>query len=237
VDYSVIIPAYNEEEFLPDTLSSVKLAMEVQRAVGEIVVVDNNSSDRTAEIARTSGARVVCEPFNQISKARNTGAFHATGRYLIFLDADTLISEQLLKITLENLGSGRCAGGGSTVLPDIAMETGPRKCLDFWNALSIRFHIAAGSYIYCIKEGFQAVGGFSERVYASEEIWFSIAYGRWARKRGMHFTIITEAPVITSIRKLDWFSPFQIIVIAIGIGLFPFGLFSRRFCRLWYWRP
>jgi glycosyltransferase involved in cell wall biosynthesis len=83
VDYSIIIPAYNEESYLADTLTVLQKAMMDIPLNGEIIVTDNNSTDRTAEIAKTAGAKVVFEPVNQISRARNTGARHAEGRYLV----------------------------------------------------------------------------------------------------------------------------------------------------------
>ena len=85
--FSIIIPAYNEEKLLSDSLSKIKRSLNVFLERGhsvELIVCDNNSSDRTAEIAREAGAKVVFEPVNQISRARNTGAAAATGDYLIF---------------------------------------------------------------------------------------------------------------------------------------------------------
>ena len=63
---------------------------------GEVLVVDNNSSDQTASVAKSQKVKVVFEPINQISRARNTGARSARGRFLVFLDADTQISFELL---------------------------------------------------------------------------------------------------------------------------------------------
>jgi len=65
-DYSIVLPAYNEEALLPATLGRLREAMAEVPLRGEIVVCDNNSSDRTAEAAAAAGARVVLEPKNQI---------------------------------------------------------------------------------------------------------------------------------------------------------------------------
>lgn len=70
VSYSVIIPAFNEETYLPKTLSILKEAMSCIKENGEIIVVDNNSTDSTYEIAKEHGVNVVREPINQISRAR-----------------------------------------------------------------------------------------------------------------------------------------------------------------------
>ncbi|MHC4458782.1 MAG: glycosyltransferase family 2 protein, partial [Planctomycetota bacterium] len=188
--YSVIIPAYNEEELLADTLKALKAAMMTVTMHGEIIVVDNNSTDKTAEIARKFEARVIFEKINQISRARNAGAKHARGIYLLFLDADTLISPDLLQTALQNLKNKQCSGGGSTFAPDKKIKTFYQRGMDIWNWFSVRSEIAAGSFIYCLRDGFEAVGGFSEKVYASEEFWFSINYKRWGKKRGLGFKII-----------------------------------------------
>lgn len=103
IDYSIIIPAYNEEEYLPYTLKSIIKSMKaISRLTGEIIVTDNNSTDSTAAIAKEYGARVVFEEHQQISRARNTGAKAALGKYLIFVDSDTLISPLLLEKTLNS---------------------------------------------------------------------------------------------------------------------------------------
>ncbi len=115
-DYSIIIPAYNEEQLLPDTLSSVRRAMAaLPERSGEIVVTDNDSTDDTPEIARAAGAEVVFEEHRQIARARNTGGQFSRGRYLIFVDADTGITPELLAKTLTALDSGKICGGGTVV--------------------------------------------------------------------------------------------------------------------------
>lgn len=82
VKISVVVPAFNEEKLLAGSLQSIKAAAISFQKAGidhELIVCDNNSSDRTAEIARKEGAAVIFEPHNQIAKARNTGASIATG--------------------------------------------------------------------------------------------------------------------------------------------------------------
>ena len=68
---------------------------------GQLIVVDNNSSDATAQIARDHGATVVYEPVNQIARARNRGAEAAEGEALIFLDADSQCTSCLLGHVLD----------------------------------------------------------------------------------------------------------------------------------------
>ncbi len=236
-DYSIIIPAYNEEAYLARTLASVYAATVGIPGTGEVVVVDNNSNDRTARIARSMNANVVHEPINQIARARNTGARAAKGRFFVFLDADTTLTSALLGEALKNLASGHIAGGGSTMAPDRPLDYPAQRALNFWNGFSRRVNIAAGSFVYCEREAFEAIGGFSERVYASEEIWFSMRMHRWAHRHGKRFRVIPGWPVVTSVRKLDWFSPARLLISGIILTLFPLALFSRRLCHVWYDRP
>jgi glycosyltransferase involved in cell wall biosynthesis len=235
--YSVVIPAFNEESFLPRTLEILLEAMAAIEATGEVVVVDNNSTDRTAQLAESFGAKVVFEKINQISRARNTGARHAAAQQLIFLDADTLISEKLLRTALGNLQRSDCSGGGATVAADRPLKPLHRNALKFWNRLSVRWHMAAGSFIYCRRDGFEAVGGFSEKVYVGEEIWFSIHYRRWGKLQGQEFVIIDDAPVVTSTRKLDWFSHSRTASMLLPMLLFPIICRHRSLCGYWYRRP
>src|SRR5512139_1410452 len=148
VDYSIIVPAYNEEVLLAETLGQLKAAMAGQPFTGELIVVDNNSTDRTGEIARGFGANVVYESINQISRARNAGARHAQGRYLVFVDADTKVVPELLRRALDNLESGDCSGGGAVVTLDSGMHRGAHWVLRIWNWLSVWLGLAAGCFFY-----------------------------------------------------------------------------------------
>ena len=234
LDYSVIIPAYNEQDWLAQSLPVVHQAMEAVAEPGEVIVVDNNSSDRTAEVAREHGARVVFEPINQISRARNVGARAAHGRYLIFLDADTLLPPELLRTALDHLQSNSCCGGGALVVADQELNLIPRTGLGFWNWFSTMRGSAAGCFIYCRRDAFDQVSGFSEKVYASEELWLSRALRGWGRKHGMDFRIIDDPPVVTSSRKID--SSWRVVMLVSMLLLCPFMIFSRRLCGYWYRR-
>jgi glycosyltransferase involved in cell wall biosynthesis len=237
ISYSVIIPAYDEQAWLPATLDALQKAMKAVDMAGEVIVADNNSHDRTAAIAREQGAIVVFEPMNQISRARNAGAKAAKGRYLIFLDADTILSAALLQKALANLSSGACCGGGGKVVYEGELPGIVRGVTELWNRSSVKFGMAAGCFIYCLKEAFDVVGGFSQNVYASEEIWFSWKLRTWGKQRHMDFRIIGSPPLTTSSRKLKWFSLLQMFGMFMVFCFFPFALRFRSLCRLWYERP
>jgi len=233
---SIIIPAYNEAGWLPETLNCLDKAIEGLGQSVEVIVVDNNSTDETAEIARSHGAQVVFEPVNQISRARNAGARMASGSYLVFLDADTLLTENLLRTAVNRLNGGGCCGGGAKVILYEAVPSFIRKGLRIWNYWSATAGIAAGCFLFCLKKGFESVGGFSEQVYAGEEYWLSRRLKFWGNRNGLTFEIIDEPPIITSSRKLRWFSPLQMVAILL-ISAFPLSTRSRALCAFWYRRP
>jgi glycosyltransferase involved in cell wall biosynthesis len=93
---SVVIPAYNEEKYIPATLDSVK---KLARQPDEIIVIDGKSADRTKEIAQQHGARVITVAHRGIGFARQKGLEAATGDIIAFTDADTIVpTDWLTKI-------------------------------------------------------------------------------------------------------------------------------------------
>jgi len=237
MDYSIIIPAYNEEQFLPKTLKSLQESMLSLPGKGEVIVVDNNSSDRTADMARRNGARVVFEPVNQISRARNAGARAAVGKFLIFIDADTIAPRALIETAIRTLRTGKVCGGGSTVTMDKNLGGIGRAILGTWNWVSTTFRLGAVSFLFCLREAFDEVRGFSEKVYAGEEIFFSRNVKRWGARRGLKFRILELDPVVTSARKIDWFGEVKLLGTAFTMLLFPFAIYRRASCDVWYKRP
>lgn len=239
-DYSVIIPAYNEEDYLAKTLESLKNSLNsLNQFCGEIILVDNQCTDQTVQIAKKFGCTVVRESVRQIAKVRNTGARNARGRYLIFLDADTLVLPDTLSQAVNALASGLVGCGGA--------------CLDFdqdhsrlfagkflpgaWNWISQKFKLFAGSFIFCRAEFFFNCGGFPESHFAGEEIVLSRKLKRESRKNGKDVMIITDPPVISSARKLDWYSDLAILRMVLPLLGMPLFLRSQRACRFWYDRP
>ena len=235
--YSIIIPAYNEEALLPSTLSSLHLAMESIPHKGEIIVVDNNSTDNTKQIARKYGARVVFEPFRQIATARNRGARAAASDFFIFLDADTLLPSRLLQSAISLLEKGECCGGGTLITFASQLPLLADRLVKLWNWLSQTGKLAAGSFIFCLSRGFYDIGGFDEHVFAGEEIFFSRKIRSWGKKKNLPFTIIADQHVITSGRKFHWYSSIQIALLLMLFTVFPFALRNRALCNFWYRRP
>ena len=209
MNVSVVVPAYNEESGLGASLGSIRRAMAVVEDAGwssELIVCDNNSTDRTAAIAREAGAEVVFEPINQISRARNAGAARASGAWLVFVDADSHPSRALFGDMVRVIGDGRCLAGGSTVRVDVP-DVLPRLFVGGWNAISRWTGWAAGSFIFCEAAAFRAIGGFSLDLYAAEEIDLFRRLKRLARRRGRTIVILHRHPLQTSARKVRLYTP------------------------------
>ncbi len=200
---SVVVPAFNEEIGLAESLRAIRRAMASfdRRGWGsELIVCDNNSTDQTAAIARDAGARVVFEPVNQISRARNTGASSATGAWLIFVDADSHPTDALFADVADAIERGTLLAGGSTIRMDSA-GFGVRIGVGVWNLISRLTHWAAGSFIVCDRAVFAEAGGFSLDLYAAEELDLFRRLKRIARRTGRRIVIFNGHPLATSDRK------------------------------------
>ena len=232
--YSVIIPAFNEQRWLSKSIPAAIAAMDGLDMPGELIVVDNNSTDSTPAVAKDLGAQVVFEPVNQISRARNAGARAATGDYLIFVDADTLLTPPLLQRAIELLSTNTCCGGGTRVLMDGGPEPGIAQRL-FMGIVRLAQlqNIAPGCFMFCRADAFDDIGGFSERVYATEEFWWSLQLKMWGRKKRMPFRLLTDVTVVTSARKFDDPSSFLRMLLVVIV---PFSIFFRTTCGFWYKR-
>jgi len=238
-DLSFIIPAYNEEQLLPKTLNALSGILNdiKDKWSGEIIVVDNNSDDNTANIAEKHNVHLVFEADNCIAKARNAGAKFANGRFFIFVDADTIPSSKIILKSLDLLSSGKVCGGGAKVKFDIEkMPFFANLVLIWWETVTFFIPLAAGSYLFCLAEAWREVGGFYEKLYASEEVNFSYKLKKWGRKNKMKFVLLQDH-IITSARKLNWYAPAHMFFFVMINCIFPFLVRSRKLCYMWYKRP
>jgi glycosyltransferase involved in cell wall biosynthesis len=208
---SIVIPAFNEENLLGGSLAKIKVAANAFTKIGwqtELIVCDNNSTDRTAEIARAAGATVVFEPINQIARARNSGAAAAAGDWLVFVDADSHPSAELFADVAEQIKSGRCLAGGATIrLDEKHFVAG--FVTRAWNVSSRTFKLLAGSFIFCETAAFRQVGGFSHELFAAEELELSKRLKQLARETGKKIVVLHRHPLVTSARKMRLYSPWD----------------------------
>ncbi len=236
---SIAIPAFNEEKLLPSTLAAVTKAGEAFAQRGwemEVVVCDNNSTDSTAKIAEAAGARVVFEAHNQISRARNAAGNAAGGEWIIFIDGDSAPSRALFEATAVAMDKKEIVGGGATV--KFAGDQAPFPFAiaeKIWNAVSRVMRLPAGSYIFCRAEDFRQLNGFSEKLYASEELDFGRRLKKLGRKRHQHLKILTETPILTSDRKAYCTSMSEMLKL-LFLWVFTGGRSVRKIenCGLWY---
>lgn len=204
--FSVVIPAYNEERYLPRLLDSIEVARSNYSGGPnevEVIVADNDSSDRTAEIAAGSGARVVTVKKRRIGAARNGGAHAAGGEIVCFIDADSAVHPQTFDAIEKAIGSGRYVAGTTSVVLE-------RKSLGLMVTyllimpLAILTKIDTG-VVFCRRQDFEAVGGYDDdRLYA-EDVIFLLALRRLGRGRGQTLTRLKNVRALGATRKFDQF--------------------------------
>ena len=233
---SIVVPAFNEEALLGDSLKSIREASAAFTARGweaELIVCDNNSTDRTAEIARAAGASVVLEPVNQIGRARNSGARAASGEWLVFVDADSWPTLELFADVRREIEAGCLAGGATLAYLDAPLPV--RFAIGVWNRLSRINRWAAGSFIFCETAAFRETGGFNEALYAGEEIDLFGRLKRLARAKRRPIRILHRHPLRTSDRKVrlyGWRPLLAFTTKTIVSG--GRTLRSRKDCHPWY---
>ena len=241
---TIAIPAFNEEKLLATTLAAVTEAGDAfseRNWEMEVVVCDNNSTDRTAEIAEAGGARVVFEKHNQISRARNAAGKAARGEWIIFIDADSTPGKALFEATAVAMGKQEIIGGGTTIKYDVQNWVVTIITVA-WNAISRVMHWPAGSYIFLRTEDFNELNGFSDKLYASEELEFGGRLKKLAQQRDQHLQILTQTPLATSPRRFRLMRSYPLLenlkfILKHSFSMVFTGgrsLQKAENCRFWY---
>jgi glycosyltransferase involved in cell wall biosynthesis len=225
---SFIVPAHNEQACVGRTVSAIRAAA---RAVGgeyEIIVVDDASTDATADIARKHDATVVSVNHRQIAATRNAGGRAARGERLIFVDADTIISPAVVAAAMRQMDRG-AVGGGATARfePPVPLYA---SLLVWWLGLLMRFAgLCGGAFMFCTRDAFHTVGGFDERLFGAEDAAMS-----WALKREGRFVVLWRS-VLTSGRRVRGVHGLRMLGGLISMGFFPRMLRSRAAVKkIWY---
>jgi GT2 family glycosyltransferase len=223
---SFVVPAYNEEFELPQTLESIRVA--AQNRQYEIIVVDDASTDRTEVVAREAGVKLVSINRRQISAARNAGARAAGGDVLFFVDADTRINEKHVSGAVAALQAGY-SGGSAHVTVGGTIPVWSRVFLKVFCTMYFAVKLGAGAFLFTTRKNFDAVGGFDENLFIGEEVYFSLAL----HKLGS-FRILPES-IVTSGRKLRMYSAREILSNSLHV---IFGgtraARSREGLEIWY---
>jgi glycosyltransferase involved in cell wall biosynthesis len=200
---SIIIPAFNEEKLLPETLRRIRSAMESLSNECELIVVDNESTDKTREIAESFNAKILTESIKNIGAIRNVGAKAARGKTFVFFDADTFIPETLLTVIDERMRDPKCFGGAV----DVEYGEFKRWWLPFfsraWKFWGPVFNMKQGAAQFYRKEVFEALSGYDERIYLGEDIDIYWRMTKYARNNGGTLSFIEDPKVTTSPRRFD----------------------------------
>ena len=202
----MILPAFNEEAYLGETLDHLEAAERFLKAQADtavqVLVVDNGSPDRTAAIARDRGLAVIKERDHQIAKVRNTGARAADHDILIFVDADTLVPPSLLVRIGQVMANSACLGGAVDTAYD-AQRPVIQTYLKFWRALGMLGGMVQGACQFCRREVFFELGGYGETLYMGEDVDFYWRLRTLARRRKLQTCIIRDIQVVPSARRFD----------------------------------
>lgn len=225
---SFIVPAYNEERLLGATLDALHAAGRATSELYELVVVDDASTDQTALVARQHGARLVSVAHRQIAATRNSGARAAQGELFIFVDADTIVNDTVVRSAVNAMRDG-AVGGGAAVQFDGALPWYARLLTPVLVRLFRAARLAAGCFLFCTRDAFVAVAGFDEAFYGAEELVMSRALGRHGR-----FVVLRQA-VISSGRKLRTHSARELLGVLGRLALRgPEAVKQRQGMELWY---
>jgi glycosyltransferase involved in cell wall biosynthesis len=191
---SVIIPAHNEERYLRQTLEALR-----RQTYGwfEVIVVANGCTDRTREVARGRCQRLIVLSQKSLGVARNLGARMARGEILLFLDADTILDPNALRIVAEKFTTSDAAG---TVQgrPDEG-RFAYRLIYGLKNLIhGCGLHPGSSGVILCWKEQFMRVGGFDEGLQVRENSELVKRLKRFGRYKYIGSVVAT-----TSMRRYD----------------------------------
>jgi glycosyltransferase involved in cell wall biosynthesis len=233
---SIVIPSYNEENYLPATLESVRAALN-DIPDSEVIVVDNESTDATREIAVSFGAKVVDASVHNIARVRNTGAASAQGDVLVFVDSDTLVPPGLFNRIIE-LMSDEAVIGGSV---DVRYEPVPKQAwiriymFTFQN-IGRLLKWRQGAAQFCRSSAFRDLGGYDETIYVGEDVEFHWRLAKFARRSGRRVVFIDDPTVSTSPRRFEHLGLVRSLFFTHPAVVF-IGWRTRFIWKYWYDKP
>ncbi len=221
---SIIIPAYNEEKYIGLTLGRIKQAQQLllneKGTPAEIIVVDNDSTDSTANIALSLEAQVINEPTHNVAKVRNVGANRANGDVLVFVDADVIVPPGLLCHIHEAMSDELCLGGAVDTNYQPA-KLSVKVYLRMWRLVGRFAGMAQGATQFCRKDVYASLRGYDETLYMGEVVDFYWRLKRFAKRCNSYVQFICNVQVSPSNRRFDewpmwrtvvWTNPIFILV-------------------------
>lgn len=198
--FTVVIPAHNEEKYVARCISSVKAAARYYGGAAEIIVVCNRCTDKTADIARKLGARVIFNEDRCIAKVRNAGILAARGDVIATIDCDNRMTKGTLKEIAWLLNTGKYIGGGAPIR--FERYSFPLYCNDLLCRISFGITGLYCGIFWAEKSTFQAVGGFVE-MKAMEDAATAKALKAYGKRLGKKYTVLRRNVLINSTRKYD----------------------------------
>ncbi len=235
--FSVVIPAYNEEQLLGRLLDSLRIARAAYGADDaiEVIVADNMSTDRTAAIAAGHGCTVVMVEKRVIAAARNGGARVARGEILAFVDADSQVHPRTFIEIDKALATGRVVGGATGVRLE---RRSPGIVFAYLTMLPLVLVTGMDTgVVFARRTDFENLGGYDENRLVAEDVAFLMALKRLGKTRGQDLERVTSAKVIVSTRKFDEFGDWHVFAM-IGEGLrHLLGWKSTAFTDRYWYKP
>lgn len=200
---SLVIPAHNEEAFLPGCLEAARQAGERSGEVIEAIVVLNRCTDTTEQIARDHGCVIVREDAKNLSIIRNAGVAAAMAEIIVTCDADSRMHPDSFIEILRLLGSPDLVGGGAMVLPErwsVGIVASAAAVLPYLALSRVSFGM-----FWFRKRDFDEIGGFDTRFVSVEDLDFAQRLKAHGRRTGRRWGTLWRAPLETSCRKFDQF--------------------------------
>ncbi|MBI9102256.1 MAG: glycosyltransferase [Spirochaetales bacterium] len=193
---SIIIPALNEENELPGLLNSI-LSQDFDDY--EIIVADAHSTDRTRDIAREAGCRVV--DGGMPAAGRNAGARAARGDFLFFLDADVLLPPGFIKDVYEEMEERYIDLATCAIKPvsSYQLDRIIHKLINLTILINLRIDPKAfGFCIFVTRRLFNRIGGFDETIKVAEDNDF---VKRGAEYRSLRY--LNSTHILVSVRRFE----------------------------------
>ena len=196
-ELSIIIPTFNEGKYLGTLLNSI-LAQDYKDY--EIIVSDNKSSDSTLRVARNYKCKIV--KGGRPGIARNNGAKIAQGKYLLFIDADSVLSENSLDTAIKLFKEKGLDVAGARFYPYGGNIFDGFLHWLYFILVSILFPFIPhlnGGFLLCTREMFDKIKGFDSTIKLGEEH----AFAKTARKLKAKVKILSKVKVFLSVRRFE----------------------------------
>ncbi|MBW2978256.1 glycosyltransferase family 2 protein [Candidatus Woesearchaeota archaeon] len=160
---SIIIPAYNEEKYIRRAINSIKRQT---YSSYEIIVVANGCTDKTLDIAKRYTDKYFDVKKKSVSISKNIGSQHAAGDVLVFFDADSVMSENLLKDIKKIIEQGYIGGVCKTFGDNKKLKT---RIYWWLGHLYNYLYLLPHSLTFCRKNVFKKIKGYDEKLNIAED--------------------------------------------------------------------